>query len=290
MVVSEGVYASLLTPRHAGAQDINLGSMWELIDFVGSRAVDGLVLLGIAGEFVHFSPAERMRLMSLAPRRSRVPMIINVSHSTIDGSVELAQAASSSGAVAVLLTPPAFYRYDDDTVRTYFENVVEAAGIPIPVLLYHTPQCIAGCSFELAADLLKRGIVHGIVDSGRDPSFLETLHSLRKELPFTLMTGDHHLVHGQSHSATVSGVACAVPELVTALRRSSRLMPRAAEYLSWADRLPIPFAIRESLALRGLKPGNHAVSLSPTQAHVVAAFREWFHHWLPATLEECRHA
>src|SRR3954447_17246107 len=133
MPLPDGVYAAAVTPRRLGQQDINLGVMWDLIDFLTERKVDGIVLMGSTGEFVHYSNSERMRMMGLAPKRSRVPVVINVSHSTLDGAVELAQASAASGAAGVLLMPPYFFRYSDDAVRTFILRFVEESDIDIPI-------------------------------------------------------------------------------------------------------------------------------------------------------------
>src|SRR4051812_12262863 len=124
MPLPDGIYAAAVTPRRLGCQDINLGTMWELIDFLTERKVSGIVLMGATGEFVHYSNSERMRMMGLAPKRSRVPVMINVSHSTLDGAVELAQASAASGAAGVLLMAPYFYRYNDDAIRSFILRFV----------------------------------------------------------------------------------------------------------------------------------------------------------------------
>jgi dihydrodipicolinate synthase/N-acetylneuraminate lyase len=290
MAVPEGIYASSITPRRRGVQDINLGAMWELIDFLCSRRVDGIVLLGHTGEFMHFSPSERMRMTGLAPRRSRVPVIINVSHSTLDGCVELAQAASSSGAAAVLLTPPGFYSYDQETIRTFFMRFSEEAGVPVPVLLYQFPQCVDGCSFEVFRDLVRQRLIHGIADTSRNTALPDTFLALRREVPFTIMTGDAQIVGMDRNSHAISAAACVVPELMTASFKSENVRPLAAEFLKWTGRMPAPVAIKEALAVRGLKPGPHAVPLSPSHERIVGEFREWFRGWLPGALKECEHA
>jgi dihydrodipicolinate synthase/N-acetylneuraminate lyase len=290
MPLLEGVYASAVTPRRLGVQDINLGAMWELIDFLCDRRVNGIVLLGSTGEFVHFSPSERMRMMGLAPRRSRVPVIVNVSHSTLDGAVELGQAAASSGAAGVLLMPPTFYRYGDDAILTFFQRFADEADIPIPILMYHLPQCTNGCSPEVFSDLLRQGIVHGIKDSSGNRATLEALLALRREQPFTLMVGNENLTGVDGVSGMISGVACALPELMTASCRSAAARTRIAEFMEWIERLPVPVGIKEAVALRGLKPGPHAVPLSPAQERIVGEFREWFRGWLPQTLKECESA
>ncbi|MGH9628570.1 MAG: dihydrodipicolinate synthase family protein, partial [Bryobacteraceae bacterium] len=139
MLPIEGVYAAAITPRRLGLQDINLGATWELMDFLGSHGVKGIVLLGTTGEFVHFSVSERMRLMGLAAKRSRVPILVNVSHSTLDGSVELAQAAMASGASGVLVMPPYFFRYSQPEIKLFFQRFIQQADLRIPALLYNIP-------------------------------------------------------------------------------------------------------------------------------------------------------
>src|SRR3954451_510128 len=105
----QGVYAAAVTPRRLGTQDINLGAMWVLVDYLVSHGAQGIVFLGCTGEFVHFSNSERMRLMGVAVKRRRVPVIFTSSHPTFDGAVDLAQAADGCGAAALLVMPPYFF-------------------------------------------------------------------------------------------------------------------------------------------------------------------------------------
>ena len=77
MSAIQGLYAAAVTPRRLGTQDINLGAMWDLIDYLVAHGTQGIVLLGCTGEFLHFSTSERMRLMGVAVKRSRVPVIFS---------------------------------------------------------------------------------------------------------------------------------------------------------------------------------------------------------------------
>jgi len=152
----KGVYAAAITPRRLGLQDINLGVMWELIDFLSERKVAGIALLGATGEFVHYSNSERMRVMGLAPKRSRVPMIVNVSHSNLDGAVELAGAAEASGAAGVLLAPPYFFRYSPADILAFYYRFRDEADIPIPTLLYNLPQFGNGIPVDVSCNCCAR--------------------------------------------------------------------------------------------------------------------------------------
>lgn len=294
-----GVYAAALTPRRLGAPDINLGAMWELIDFLGERKVDGLVLFGTTGEFIHYGNAERMRVMGLAPKRSRVPVLVNVSHSTLDGAVELAQAAAASGSAGVLLMPPYFYRYSQDTIREFYVQFADQAGLNIPTLLYNIPQFGNRVETATFLALAGEGVVQGLKDSSGDlDSISAALAGGGSARSYAVFSGDDRLILEADRAGAdgcVSGVASALPELLTALRRStggegSALHARLCEFLSWSERLPFPVCIREAAAARGLKLGPHASPLSAEQRQLVQAFGGWFKPWLQDVLKACKHA
>lgn len=297
----QGVYAAAVTPRRLGTQDINLGAMWDLIDYLVAHGIQGIVLMGATGEFVHFSNAERMRLMGVAAKRSRVPVVFNCSHSTFDGSVELAQAADASGGAAVLMMPPHFYRYTQAHIAGFYRQVAEAAELRIPLLLYNLPQFASEIDLETASDLLREGTAQGIKDSSGDAPYFEGLQSVRQQIPFTLMLGNDSLAvpaRTGGCDGIISGCACAIPELLIALDRAviagvqelaTRLELRLRQFIHQADKLPTPMAVKEATALRGFKLGPHSLTCDPSLQRDLDAFREWFTGWLPAMLSDCKH-
>jgi 4-hydroxy-tetrahydrodipicolinate synthase len=294
-----GVYAAAVTPRRLGTQDINLAAMWDLFDFLVERHVDGIVLLGTTGEFIHFPDSERMRLMGLAVKRSRIPLLVNVSHSTLDGAVELAQAAAASGAAAVLLMPPYFFRYRPADILSFYRQFVQEADINIPLFLYNIPMFTNELSFEIAAELLREGVAQGIKDSSGSLENFEKIAELRNQHPIRYLMGSDSLLT-RAHSridGVVSGCANAVPELLVALRKSlnsndealtTRLEARLDQFITNIERFPVPVGVKEALIARGIKLGPHAVPLAQDKS--LEEFREWFKGWLPAVLKECKHA
>jgi dihydrodipicolinate synthase/N-acetylneuraminate lyase len=293
----KGIYAAAVTPRRLGSEDINLGVMWEIIDFLVERKVDGIVLTGTTGEFVHYSHSERMRVMGLAAKRSRVPVFMNASHSTLDGAVELTQAAAASGAAAILVMPPFFFRYEQSDIRDFYRSLSEQAAVSVPILLYNIPSFTTPVSCGLMLSLIEEGVVQGVKDSSGSAENLQRLSALKASLNFTMFVGNDELIaHAGTANGVISGTAAAIPELLVALHRAvevnapgptEALRQRLHEFTRMADRLPTPVAVRESALLRGLKVGPHAINI---QTGALGEFRRWFSDWWPVVENECRHA
>src|SRR6266849_4755340 len=114
----KGVLVAAVTPRRAQGHSIDLAATLEMIDFLGNSGVSGIALLGSTGEFVHFALDDRRHMLNFAARRSRVPLLVNVSPSTLDGAMELAREAADAGVAGVLLMPPYYFRYKDEEIRS----------------------------------------------------------------------------------------------------------------------------------------------------------------------------
>ena len=117
-----GVFAAAVTPHRLEGHEADIGDMLELVDFLARSGVQGTVVLGSTGEFLHVKPSERARVVQFAVKRSRVPIIAGVSHSTLDGSLELASEAITSGAAALLVMPPYFFRYDQADIAEFYRR------------------------------------------------------------------------------------------------------------------------------------------------------------------------
>ena len=139
------------------------------------------------------------------------------------------------------------------------------------MLLYNIPQFSNGIPLECARQLLGSGKFAGIKDSSGDPAYLEALLAFKAEHDFILMIGnDRLLVDGIRAGANgvVSGVACALPEVVTRLyaalksanqESTAHWQHKLNEFLKWIDCFPTPTGIKVATALRGLKVGPSSI-------------------------------
>lgn len=289
-----GVYAAAVTPHRREGYEADYGAMLELVDHLAQAGVDGICLLGSTGEFLHIKPAERIRLVHLAVKRSRVPILAGVSHSTLDGAIELADEAVISGAQGLLLMPPYFFRYEAPEITEFYRRFADSVDNSIPLLLYNIPQFSNGVPLECARELLTSGLYAGIKDSSGDQKYFDALAALKAEHDFVLMCGNDrlmaHAVHSGANGA-VSGVACAVPEVVVQFYRALKLgdvektahwQRKLDEFIGWIDRFPAPLGVKTATAVRGRTCGPPSVPLAPENSALLEEFQTWFRGWLPS--------
>jgi 4-hydroxy-tetrahydrodipicolinate synthase len=293
------VFAAAISPRRTHEYSIDLGATLELIDFLGERGVAGIALLGSTGEFVHFALDDRRHMVKFAAKRSRVPLLVNVSHSTLDGAVELAREAARAGVAGLLLMPPYYFHHSQEVIRAFYLGYADAIGNAIPTYLYNIPAFSDEIALSTALELLSGGLFAGIKDSGGSMEYFSPLLEQTTRTPFTILTGQERVYisqRGAGARGAVSGVACALPELMLALDRAilagdrercQRLEARLMEFLDWSDLFPWPATAKEALKQRKLKSGALATPLSAEGHRKLEEFAEWFRGWLPAVLQEC---
>jgi len=291
----EGVNVAAITPRGKDGREVDLGAALDLIDFLCGAGVRGIAVLGSTGEFLNLSLEERTRLTYMAVKRSRVPVLAGVAHSSLEGAIELGREAASQGAAGLLLMPPYFFRYGQPEIREFYLRFAAQMPRGTPLFLYNIPFFTSPIEVETAAELLESGQFAGIKDSSGDPSYLDRL----QRLPVTRLVGnDTAFARSRAAGAdgVVSGVACALPELILALDRAlaagaadavAKLDARLHEFIAWLNRFPVPVGIKEAVAQRGLKTGPHSIPLACETLRAVEEFRVWFRPWFIQVCKEC---
>ncbi|MBV9269162.1 MAG: dihydrodipicolinate synthase family protein [Acidobacteriaceae bacterium] len=297
--VASGVYAALLTPRRPDSIDADTAAFLEYLDAVAEGGASGLVLFGSTGEFVHFDLEERMRATSLAVKRSRLPVLVNISHSALPGAVQLAQQAFDTGAQGVLLMPPYFYHYSEHEIAEFYAAFFDTTQDLGPVYLYSLPFYTNPLSMQLMRELLSSGKFAGIKDSSGDWAVLEELFKIRGQTRFQLLVGNEIVyLRGLLGGADgiISGVAGALPELPVAMERAVKTGDSAAaeslgvrldEFMAWVARFPASAAIKSLAEARGWIRANFATPLGNNTRQELLKFRGWLQAWLSKTLDEC---
>jgi 4-hydroxy-tetrahydrodipicolinate synthase len=244
-----------------------------------------------------------MLTLNLVIKRSRIPVLVNASHSTLDGAVALAEDAVDSGVSGILILAPYFYKYEDDDLEQFFLRFSGAIGGRSPIYLYNLPRFGSALSADLAGRLLRTGQFAGIKDSSGEWELFQALSNLRNGGAFQLLAGHERIYLRQQLSGgvdgIVSGVSAALPELVVALARSitrqdldraRKLDGHLQEFLSRIEQFPAPLAIKQAALVRKWPLDYPAVPLSAANAERLQSFRDWLKQWIPFVIQESARA
>ncbi|MCU1326745.1 MAG: dihydrodipicolinate synthetase [Bryobacterales bacterium] len=291
-----GVVAAIATPNLPGTLEPDYSGLLELLDFVADGGVDSICLMGSTGEFLNYTIGDRQRALYLAAKRSRLPLIVGVGHSTFRGALELAEDAIGNGASAILLMPPYFYPYQQSEVEAFCRLFAEEVGSDLPILLYNIPQFTSPIAFETARRLLDTGRFAGIKDSSGDWDNFAQLLSLKADRSFALFAGNDAIALRAVQAGAdgvLSGCAAAIPEVLSGLYNAARSgdagaaerwQARLNEFIAWIERFPAPVGIKRALQVRKQKGGEPAVPLSPQNALLLEEFAAWFAGWIKTAL------
>jgi 4-hydroxy-tetrahydrodipicolinate synthase len=294
--LASGVYAALATPRPQNSVEADAAALFDYIDLIQNRGVDGMVLFGSTGEFIHFDVTERMRVLMLAKKRCRIPLLVNVAHSTLAGALELAEDAMATGVAGLLLMPPYYFRYTGGQIAEFYRQFAKEVDGKARIYLYNIPQFTNAIPPEVMEELLSSGAFAGIKDSGGDWGLFERLLALKANHPFQLLIGSDRIYRRArplGADGIVSGVAAAVPELLVGLERAivakqqeraGALDTRLQEFLDWIDRFPATIGIKIAACARGWKLAHTALPYDEQTLRAKQEFEQWFKEWLPLVL------
>lgn len=286
-----GVFAAAVTPNRPGTLEVEYSGLLELLDFLAAGGVTGICLMGSTGEFVNYAFSDRQRAVYLGAKRSRVPLMVGVGHSSLTGALQLADEAVSAGADGLLLMPPYFFPYGQPEIESFYLEFAREVSSAVPLMLYNIPQFTSGIGIGTARRLLETGLFAGIKDSSGDWGYFEELLAFRRERPFALFAGNDRIAGRALLSGAdglLSGCACAVPELLTAICRAAaagdpgrvqELQDHLTEFIDWIDKFPTPVGIKRAVALRGQKSGDISNPLGSGTADLLGKFSEWFRSW-----------
>jgi 4-hydroxy-tetrahydrodipicolinate synthase len=294
-----GVFASAITPRRKGSQDADFSAALDLLDFLAQGGVQAICVFGATGEFIDYGFSERQRIVYLGVKRSRVPLLAGVSHSTISGALQLADEAVHAGADGLILMPPFFYPYSQCEIEAFYRQFARETGDAVPILLHNLPQATSKLEIDTVRKLLDSGRFAGIKDSSGDWHYFEQLLALKRERPFVIFGGADRIAARalrEGADGIISASACAVPELLAGLARQGDsaapedLNERLMQFVEWVNRFPFPVAIKRAVELRGQKAGPALNPLAPENVQALDEFSKWFEAWLPPTLKAAAHA
>lgn len=123
----------------------------EFIQHLLSYEIGGLYLVGSTGEGFLMSTEERKKYVEIVMDEvaGKVPVVVHVGAISTKISIELAKHAESVGATGISSVPPFYYKFNEEQIFSYYEDIANATSLPM--IVYNIP--LAGM---MTVDLVKR--------------------------------------------------------------------------------------------------------------------------------------
>lgn len=166
----KGIFPPVVTPFSARG-DIDEGGFCENLRRYAGVGLSGIVVAGSTGEAPYLAECERLRLVELARKIVRPPelLIVGTGLESTRATVRLSRGAVASGADAVLILTPNYFksRMNSTLLVAHFRAVAEA--VRRPIIIYNIPQ-FTGVRMEPAAIALlsRHPNIAGLKESSGD--------------------------------------------------------------------------------------------------------------------------
>ncbi len=145
----KGLIAATFTPMHAD------GSLWlervpAVVDYLHQAGISALYVVGSTGEGVSMSMGERKAAADAFVRaaRGRLPVLVQVGHTSLAEARELAAHAQQIGADAVSAVAPFYFKPASPAVLADCMAEIAAGAPKLPFYYYHIPA-VTGVALDL---------------------------------------------------------------------------------------------------------------------------------------------
>jgi 4-hydroxy-tetrahydrodipicolinate synthase len=184
-----GIIPPVITPL-LDNNTLDVKGLENLVEHLVTGGVHGLFILGTTGEAPSLSYKLRKELIKRTCELTnhRIPVMVGITDTSFEGSMEIAEYSQSAGADAVVVAPPFYMPISQSELICYFENLIPRS--PLPLLLYNMPS---HTKLHMALKTVKAGKdlgAIGIKDSSGDMFYQTTLiEEFRSSPEFAIIAG-----------------------------------------------------------------------------------------------------
>ncbi|KHD16378.1 dihydrodipicolinate synthase family protein [Clostridium butyricum] len=120
-------------------ENIDEVGMRQLVSFLIEKGVNGLYLTGSTGEGFTMTSEERKKVVEIVidETAGRVPVVVHVGAIGTKISIDLAKHAESVGADGISSVPPFYWKFNENQIIKYYEDIANSCSIPM--IVYNVP-------------------------------------------------------------------------------------------------------------------------------------------------------
>lgn len=184
-----GIIPPVVTPLLSD-NELDEQGIENLISHILEGGVHGIFLLGTTGEATSLRYKLREKFVRLACSLigKKVPVMVGITDTSFDGSVEMAHVCQDAGADMVVIAPPYYVPISQVEMRCYLDDLVPR--LPLPFLLYNMPSHTKLHMSVKTVEHAKELGALGVKDSSGDMQYLLSLiDAFRNSPDFSVITG-----------------------------------------------------------------------------------------------------
>ena len=261
--------------------ELDLKSCEKLYRHLIHGGVDGILILGSIGEFFGLTTEQKQRLICYAAEviNDSVELIVGTTSMIFEEILELSNFALSHGANAVMVIPPYYFHFTEDSIFDYYDRL--ASSINGNLYLYNFPD---RTGYDITPAVVRRLVekhanIIGIKDTlGGVDHTRELIKQVRPIRPdFRIYSGfDDNFAHNVlcGGNGCISGLSNLYPELTSAWAAALRTenWGRAQKIQQTIDALMDIYAvgkpfvpyIKEAMSQKGIIDYSTATFPMPT--------------------------
>jgi dihydrodipicolinate synthase/N-acetylneuraminate lyase len=255
--VLRGALAAALTPLREDGRALDESAFGPYVDFLSEGGLDGLLALGTTGEGILLSVPERKRATELFVEASagRLQVAAHCGAQTTGDTVSLVEHAVETGADAVAVIGPPYFKLDDAALFEHFRRAAATAA-PAPFYLYEF-EATSGYAIPLAVIDRLRNEAPNLAGLKVSDSPFDKVEPYLIEGLDVFVGAEALIADGVAAGAAgaVSGLAAAFPSEVAAVVRDPS--PEGAEQLgelrAGIERFPRHAALKAAAGRKGVR-------------------------------------
>ncbi len=282
----KGVIPALMTvfDEHENIDEVG---MRQLVSHLISKGIDGLYLTGSTGEGFTMDAAERKRVVEIVMDEvaGRVPVVVHVGAIGTKLSIDLAKHAELVGADGVSSVPPFYWKFTENQIISYYEDIANATALPM--IVYNVP--LVGL---LGMDAIKRlAAIENVKGIKYTALSMYEITQIKDEI------GEDFLVYSGCDEMALSGLMAgadgivgsfynAIPELFININaayqakefeHAKALQKQAVEIIMYALTYPSFYAlVKTMLKWQGINAGYCRRPFENVSPEVEAQYKEGF--------------
>ena len=219
-----GIIPPVITPL-IDNNTLDVKGLENLVEHLVEGGVHGLFILGTTGEAPSLSYQLRREFIKRTCElvSHRIPIMVGITDTSFESSLEIAEYSKSVGADAVVVAPPYYIPISQSEMMIYLENLIPK--LPLPLLLYNMPSYTKlHLTIKTVKSAKELGAI-GIKDSSGDMLYLFSLIEEFKDSPeFSIITGTELFIPEtimQGGHGAIAGGANMFPRLFVNLYEAS---------------------------------------------------------------------